>query len=83
MVDMKQFDKHADAYKVIRDKVAYPDRLFAMMKARCAKLEVALDIGCGTGVSTATSPGTSIAKAAAATPSSCSKPSAASRPAPP
>lgn len=25
---MKQFDKHADAYNVVRGKIAYPDSLY-------------------------------------------------------
>ncbi len=36
---MKQFDKHADAYNVVRGKIAYPDSLYRNLaeRARHAK----------------------------------------------
>ena len=49
---MKQFDLHAEAYNVIRGKIAYPEKLFQMLSSACRKHEAALDIGCGNGVST-------------------------------
>jgi SAM-dependent methyltransferase len=49
---MKQFDLHAEAYNVVRGKIAYPEKLFQTLSAACAKHEAALDIGCGNGVST-------------------------------
>ncbi|RTT76259.1 class I SAM-dependent methyltransferase, partial [Pseudomonas aeruginosa] len=30
---MKQFDKHADAYNVVRGKIAYPDSLYRNLAA--------------------------------------------------
>ncbi|VZR91101.1 hypothetical protein PERCYII40_4348 [Pseudomonas aeruginosa] len=49
---MKQFDKHADAYNVVRGKIAYPDSLYRNLAERAPAREAALDIGCGNGVST-------------------------------
>jgi SAM-dependent methyltransferase len=49
---MKQFDKHADAYNVVRGKVAYPEKLYQILVQFCQGTEAALDIGCGNGVST-------------------------------
>lgn len=49
---MKQFDKHADAYNVVRGKIAYPDALYNNLASRVPARESALDIGCGNGVST-------------------------------
>lgn len=49
---MKQFDKHADAYNVVRGKIAYPEALYQLLASRCMGKSAALDIGCGNGVST-------------------------------
>jgi SAM-dependent methyltransferase len=49
---MKQFDLHAEAYDIVRGKIAYPEKLFQTLSARCSGHEAALDIGCGNGVST-------------------------------
>lgn len=42
---MKQFDKHADAYNVVRGKIAYPDSLYRNLAERAPAREAALDIG--------------------------------------
>ena len=34
---MKQFDKHADAYNVVRGKIAYPDSLYRNLAERAHK----------------------------------------------
>ncbi|MEN3031637.1 class I SAM-dependent methyltransferase [Chromobacterium amazonense] len=49
---MKQFDLHAEAYNIVRGKIAYPEKLFQTLSAACSGHEAALDIGCGNGVST-------------------------------
>jgi ubiquinone/menaquinone biosynthesis C-methylase UbiE len=49
---MKQFDLHAEAYNIVRGKIAYPEKLFQTLSAACAGHDAALDIGCGNGVST-------------------------------
>jgi ubiquinone/menaquinone biosynthesis C-methylase UbiE len=49
---MRQFDQHADAYDAVRGRIAYPDRLFTLLKERCFRHDAALDLGCGNGVST-------------------------------
>lgn len=49
---MKQFDKNADAYQAIRNKIAYPDSLYKRLILNCPSHNAALDIGCGNGVST-------------------------------
>ncbi|PHM73532.1 class I SAM-dependent methyltransferase [Xenorhabdus kozodoii] len=49
---MKQFNKNAKAYEVVRDKITYPEKLYRSLAARTATKETALDIGCGNGVST-------------------------------
>ncbi|AJK48190.1 class I SAM-dependent methyltransferase [Burkholderia plantarii] len=49
---MKQFDLHAEAYNIVRGKIAYPEKLFRTLSEACAKHQSALDIGCGNGVST-------------------------------
>jgi SAM-dependent methyltransferase len=49
---MKQFDKHADAYHRIRDRVTYPESVYLTIATRAKSREAALDIGCGNGVST-------------------------------
>lgn len=49
---MKQFNKNAQAYNVVRGKIAYPDSLYATLAARAPAQDAALDIGCGNGVST-------------------------------
>lgn len=50
---MNQFNKHPEAYNVVRGKIAYPEMLYSWLLERCSKREAALDIGCGNGVSTA------------------------------
>ncbi len=49
---MTQFNKYAEAYNVVRGKIAYPDALYASLAARAPTRDAALDIGCGNGVST-------------------------------
>jgi ubiquinone/menaquinone biosynthesis C-methylase UbiE len=49
---MKQFDLHAEAYNIVRGKIAYSEKLFQTLSSACAGHEAALDIGCGNGVST-------------------------------
>ena len=49
---MKQFDKNADAYHIIRGKIAYPESLYKTLSEKCRTHDAALDIGCGNGVST-------------------------------
>ncbi len=49
---MLQFERHADAYNRVRQKITYPEKLFQTLTAACRHHEAALDIGCGTGVST-------------------------------
>ena len=49
---MKQFDKHAAAYDAIRDKIRYPENLFATLAKQASGSDAAHDIGCGNGVST-------------------------------
>jgi SAM-dependent methyltransferase len=50
---MLQFDQHADAYDAIRARIAYPESLYERLVALCPSREAALDLGCGTGSSTA------------------------------
>ncbi|MBD2798237.1 methyltransferase domain-containing protein [Xenorhabdus sp. 18] len=49
---MKQFNKNAQAYNIVRRKITYPDTLYASLASRTPAKEAALDIGCGNGVST-------------------------------
>lgn len=49
---MKQFDNNADAYQVIRHKIAYPENLYIKLANMAPGRSAALDIGCGNGVST-------------------------------
>ena len=42
---MKQFDKHADAYNVVRGKIAYPDSLYRNLAERAPAREAALAFG--------------------------------------
>ncbi|WP_338885338.1 class I SAM-dependent methyltransferase [Xenorhabdus sp. TH1] len=49
---MKQFNKNAGSYDVVRGKITYPDELYRSLSVRAPSNEAALDIGCGNGVST-------------------------------
>lgn len=49
---MKQFNKNAQAYNLVRGKIAYPEILYRSLAGRAPGNENALDIGCGNGVST-------------------------------
>ncbi|MDV5139667.1 class I SAM-dependent methyltransferase [Chimaeribacter arupi] len=49
---MKQFNKNAQAYDLVRGKITYPDTLYQSLAARTPGHDAALDIGCGNGVST-------------------------------
>ncbi len=49
---MQQFDQYADAYNIVRAKIAYPEALYQDLMIRCGGVDAALDIGCGNGVST-------------------------------
>ncbi|CAM4050355.1 class I SAM-dependent methyltransferase [Serratia silvae] len=49
---MKQFNKNAQAYDVVRGKISYPDTLYTSLADRAPATQAALDIGCGNGVST-------------------------------
>lgn len=50
---MRQFDRHADAYDAIRAKIAYPEALYERLAGAAPARRAALDLGCGTGTSTA------------------------------
>ncbi|PHM60707.1 methyltransferase [Xenorhabdus stockiae] len=49
---MKQFNKNAKSYDIVRGKITYPDGLYHSLSIRSPSHEAALDIGCGNGVST-------------------------------
>lgn len=49
---MKQFDKYAESYNVVRGKITYPEQLYKRLAKLCGKTRRALDIGCGNGAST-------------------------------
>ena len=49
---MKQFNKNAVAYNLVRGKITYPNSLYHSLADRVPSHNSALDIGCGNGVST-------------------------------
>ncbi|MDC9581604.1 class I SAM-dependent methyltransferase [Xenorhabdus sp. PR6a] len=49
---MKQFNKNAQAYDIVRKKITYPNTLYSSLSSRAPTKEAALDIGCGNGIST-------------------------------
>ncbi|CDG22302.1 conserved protein of unknown function [Xenorhabdus poinarii G6] len=49
---MKQFNKNAKSYDIVRGKITYPDGLYHSLSTRSPSNEAALDIGCGNGVYT-------------------------------
>ncbi len=50
---MRQFNNNSAVYDAIRDKIAYPEALYQHLAQLCRYHEAALDIACGTGISTA------------------------------
>ncbi|PHM33244.1 class I SAM-dependent methyltransferase [Xenorhabdus innexi] len=49
---MKQFNKNAQSYDIVRKKITYPSALYSSLSSRTPAKEAALDIGCGNGIST-------------------------------
>lgn len=49
---MLQFEKHAEKYLHVRDKI-YPSALYKKLASYCINRHAALDLACGHGVSTA------------------------------
>lgn len=48
---MKIFNRNAKAYQAVRSKITYPRKLYAYLNTLCTSHNLALDIGCGNGVS--------------------------------